>query len=334
MSTTTEPVTFSDLQTDFLSRMKMGSGTTEVTTAKRLINTALVNMHQNPGSKFPWLERRGVVITHAIYNTGTVSVVTATSRTAITGASTLWNTAVPGFGFNNARVGGKIKLAGLTENYEVSAVGSDTSITLATRYTGVDLSGVSYVYFEDEYDLESDFGSLIDARNFSTAWHMPVMARTDFRRMYVRNDLFQRPKVATLIQLRFSGTTAPRHRVVFHPVPNGNYSIPYSYNTTLLAVTAAGVEQSRLENDTDEPIVPRGKRQAITLYAKHEYYLDYKDDGRAAVAFQEYVDYMTRISGDVNLGDARPQFYIRRRQGGGVRQRFDMGDRFDQIRDR
>src|ERR1043166_6952972 len=219
MSTTTEPVTFSDLQADFLSRMQMGRGTTETETAKRLINTALVNMHQNPGSKFPWLERRGVVITHATYNTGTVSITAASSRTAVTGSSTLWNTAVSGFGFNNTRVGGKVKLASTPEIYEVGAVGSDTALTLATRYTGDDLSGASYIYFEDEYDLASDFGSLIDARNFSTAWNLPVIPRTDFRRRYVRNDYFQRPKVATLIQLAFSGATTPRHRVVFHPAP-------------------------------------------------------------------------------------------------------------------
>src|SRR5258706_301059 len=89
---------------------------------------------------------------------GTYGMQIATSaRTTVTGSSTLWNTAVTGMGFNNARVGGKMRFD-TTDVYTVSTVGSDTAITLASRYIGDSaLSGSTYSYFEDEYALAADY---------------------------------------------------------------------------------------------------------------------------------------------------------------------------------
>ena len=313
----------------------MSTGATEREVAKRLLNTALVNCHLNPGHKFPWAERRGVIITHAPYSTGTVSITTATSRTAVAGASTLWSTAVTGYAFDNAREGGKIKFAGGPEHYIVYSVTSDTALSLLTTYVGDDLSAVSYVYYEDEYALEQDFLRFVDMQNFSTEMEIPLIGRTDFRRYFPRNDLTGRPKVATQIQVSFSGSVNAQHRVVFNPAPNDEYQIPYWYVTRYLAVSSIGTLQDRMDADADEPIIPRGKRQMLTLYAKFEYYNDYKDDARAAGAFQEYEIYLKRVAGEVTASDAKPQLYVAHGGRGGIgRQRYDYGSRFDEIRDR
>src|SRR3990167_7982437 len=155
MSATTEVITFSDIYTDIINRTRASSGNAAtVVLAKRYANQALVDMHRVPGNKFSWAHRPAILITHAPYTTGTVSIAAAT-RTTVTGSSTLWNTAVTGFGFNNARVGGKMTFSGSNDVHEVTAVTSDRLITISPQWVGSALSAATYVYFEDEYALAS-----------------------------------------------------------------------------------------------------------------------------------------------------------------------------------
>src|SRR5262245_12669496 len=127
MSATTQVTTFSDLYTEVLNRVRANtSDTTSIALAKRYINKGLNDIHIQ--RKRPWAERKRVLNTHAPYSTGTIAIALS-ARTTVTGSSTLWNTAVTGMGFNNARVGGKM-VFGDNEVYQVSAVTNDTSITL------------------------------------------------------------------------------------------------------------------------------------------------------------------------------------------------------------
>src|SRR3990167_8481884 len=143
VSTSTLPTDLSDLQNDLIQRVRDETGiTTTNTIATRFLNIGLADMHSDPGSVFPWAARRAVLITHAPYTAGTVGV-RAAARTTVTGASTLWNTAVTGFGFNNARIGGKMVFSGLSEIYDVSAVGSDTAITISPQWVGSALSAAT-----------------------------------------------------------------------------------------------------------------------------------------------------------------------------------------------
>jgi hypothetical protein len=106
--------------------------------------------------------------------------------------------------------------------------------------------------------------------------------------------------------------------------------------TSNLAVTAGGTEQTQLTNDTDEPIVPLRARHAIVFNALYHWYRDRKDDAtRAEMAKAEYIDLMRRILGDTNIGQDRPRIIPYRLSGRrAVLGRFDVGDRFDELRDR
>src|SRR5688572_11173761 len=196
-------------------------------------------MHISQLNRFPWAERKGTVITRAPYTTGTVSITTATSRTAVTGASTLWTT-TDSYGTANVRAGGKI-IVGNNDVYEVATVPSATSLTFSTQYTGDDLSAASYTYYEDEYALATDFARFVDLRTFSQDMNIPLIGRREFRIMYPRNDRVGLPRVATYWMRSFSGSTAPRHTVTFHNPPDSAYSIPYWYVTNYLAVSTTGV---------------------------------------------------------------------------------------------
>jgi hypothetical protein len=116
----------------------------------------------------------------------------------------------------------------------------------------------------------------------------------------------------------YSGSTAPRRRVRFYRPPSDARYIPYAYVTANLAVTAAGVEQAQLINDTDEPIVPLYARHLIVMKALEHWYRDKKNDSRSQEAKAEYVDGITRLLGDVENGAQRPRMepnitgYVRR----------------------
>lgn len=335
MSSATAPATLAELRVDFREKVRDANSTALNTIIDRFLNTALVDVHLgNPITMPYWAIRRRVVITRAPYTTGTVAITTASSRTAVTGTSTVWTT-TDSFGIANARAGGKITFSGLTDVYEVATVGGAGSITLASQYTGEDLTAATYNYFEDEYSLAADFGSIADLRMFSTDANIPIIGRMKFNRAFPRNSTKGQPRFACSEQLTFSGTAAPRPIVRLAPVPNAVYQIPYEYVTINLAVTSAGVEQAALVNDTDEPIMPLRYRQAIVHKALSEWYLDRKDDARFQEAKAAYVEIMGRIAGNIAIGQDRPQFVVKprfsRRRGGG---RFEIGTEFDDIRDR
>jgi hypothetical protein len=338
MSSTTQPTDFSDLYTSLLNSVRADTGqSVTVTQAKRYINIALQDMHVGFGEKFPWAERRGVIVTQPAYTTGTLSVTQGSAT--ITGVGTLWNTN-NAFSLANMRIGGKIRINSGTEVYEITAVASDTSATIGHKFTPADVSAATYTYFEDEYSLADDFLRPIDIQQFSDSMPIDVIDRLMFRRAYPRNYIPGKPVVATLIDLPASGDTTPVRKVRFHKPPDVAYSIPYSYVTGHLAISSSGVSQQSLSADTDEPIVPFRYRHVILFHALYHWYRDRKDDQRSQEAKAEYTDLIQRMTGDTEVGAQRLRFRpangmyrakARRPYGGGSNRRFDSGGRFDRF---
>lgn len=340
MSATTQVTDFSDLITDFISSARDQVGVTAINNVvKRYLNRGLLDMHVNPGNFVPWAIRSGMLTTHDDYTTGTVSITIATSRTAVTGASTTWNTLATGYTFNNVRARGRIVFSGSLDVHTVSSVTSDTALVLVDNYVGTaNLSGATYTYFEDEYALVSDFLRPVNLRSFSTELDIPLIGSAEFKRLYPRNANPGPPRVAMTTQLSFSGNTTPRLRVVLHPPPDAVYLIPYDYITSNLAVTSAGVEQAQLSGDTDEPIVPLRYRHLIVLNALRLWYMFELDNQATADKTKlEFIDLMSRVKGDTSIGQDRPRFMpqamfklgLRTRRG-----RWGSGTSFDQLRDR
>ena len=304
MSSTSAPTTFSELYTDLLNRTRQDtSSSATATQAKRYINIALYDMHIGYGEKFPWAERRAVLITHAPYTTGTVSI--SQGDTALTGSGTAWDT-VNAFSEKNMRAGGKVRIAGGDEVYEISAVGSDTGATLSSAYVADDASGESYVYFEDEYALASDFLRPIDHTRLTDGGiNISLIGRSEFRAIFPQNHITNRPNAATILDMPFSGSTTPVRKVRFGPPPDKAYQIAYRYVTSNLGVSSSGTAQAGLSSDTDEPIVPVRYRQLLVLHGLYHWYRDKKDDARSAEARNEYVDLLLRVTGDNEIGSQR-----------------------------
>jgi len=338
MSTTSQVTTFSDLYTELQNRVRAQTSVTAVETlAKRAINVALHDMHLGFDYKVPWAERRATLRTQDDYSTGTV---TATrGSTTVTGSGTLWNTAND-FSVNNVRANGKIIINGSRTPYTVQSVTNDTTLVLTTAYTEATATAAGYVYFEDEYDLASDFLRPIDLQSFSDSMSIDLISRSEARRRYPNNTVPGNSKVACIVDLGFSSSTTPVRRVRLFPPPSQFVLIPYSYITSNLAVSSAGAGATNLSADSDEPIVPLRYRYAIVLHALYNWYRDRKDDTRSQEAKAEYTDIMTRLSMDQEDGAPRPQ--LRPRVSGYVRSakkpysgsrggRFDTGNRFDRM---
>ncbi len=339
MTSSTQPTTFVDLYTDLLNRVReQTSAASTLTQARRYINVALQDMHIGYGERFPWCERQARLTTAAPYSTGTVSI--TKGSTTLTGSGTLWTT-LNAFGVDNVRPTGKLVIAGTLPIYEISNVDSGTQITLTSAYVGTTVSGGTYSYFEDEYDLSANFLRPLDMQFFDTQSEITLIDRNRFRRNYPSNHVTGKPAVACILDRAFT-LTAPVRRVAFYKPPDANYSIPYSFVTSKLAVTALGVASQSLVNDTDEPIVPLQYRHTIILGALHNWYRDKKDDKRSAEARQDYVDTILRIAGDTEIGERRPAMQPRMRgyrdsarspYRAGTRGAWTTGSRFDSMRD-
>jgi len=334
MGTATQPTTFSDFRTAFLNAAREATGVSGTNTiADRYLNSALHDFFTN--WDLPWAIRRAVLITQPRYTTGTMSV--SQGGTTVTGVSTLWNTANV-FAVNNARAGGKIVLGSVSDGvYEVSSVTNDTALVITSRFTGSDLAaGSSYIYFEDEYALASDFFRSAHPKEFGNNLPVPIIDRQEFTRRYPRNDITGRPRIATIIDLAPSGSTARNQRIVFHPSPDLAYKIDYDYQTTNLAISSAGTAQVQMPADTDEPIIPLRYRHVLLLHALVHWYRDRKDDSeRAQLTKGEFVDLMKRIAGDVTTATPRPRLaprtshYFASRSPRG--RRYDINSEFDQL---
>jgi len=312
MSTTESPRTFVDLYTDLINRVRADSADTDGTTtnkqlAQRYINLSLQDMHIGTTESVPWAERSRNLITQPKYDTGTVSI--NIGSTALVGVLTEWNTANT-FGTNNARVGGKIRLNGTRDTYKVTAVNSDTSITLSPAFIGeANLSAAAYIYFEDDYALDDDF--------------------------------LRPPNVCMFFDDDFVGNTTRVRKIRFHRPPDRLFIFPYSFITNKLVINASGVAKEQFSDDTDEPIVPLQYRFVIVLKALEIWYRDRKDDARSQEVAQEYNSTLLRILSDQEFASPRLKFRpnvspYRRRARSPWRNtgRFSTDDRFDHLEDR
>lgn len=309
MSSTSQLTDFSDLKTDLLNRVRAQTSVTATDTqAARYINVALQDMHLGFDYKFPWAERSSKLIVRAQYSTGTVSITQGSST--LTGVSTAWTT-TDAFGLANARANGKIVIAGSSTPYTVQSVDGAGSITLTSAFTESSQVSQSYLYYEDEYTLATDFLRPIDMQTFSDESSIDLISRTEFRRRYPTNHIPGRVGVACLIDAPPSGNTTPIRRVRFAPPPSTAMTIPYTYVTAYLATSSLGVGQANLSASSDEPIVPLRYRHALVFHALYHWYRDKKDDSRSQEAKGEYTDIMLRVSADVEVGGVRPQFQPR-----------------------
>ena len=334
------PKTFADLYTALLNNVRADSSVTAIVNeAKRMINSALHDIHISNGEHFPWAHERANLITQPKYEGGTITI--SQGDTAAVGVSTLWNTA-NAFGVNNVRVGGKLSVAGSANVYEVSEVTDNTNLSFTPLFVDADVSAADYTYYEDNYALASNFLRPLDLLYFDQDRTIEIIGEGKFRAMFPRNNIPGTPKVAAIYDASFSGSAARQRRVILHQPPVDAQIIPYSYVTSNLAVSSSGSAKSEMVADTDEPIVPLIYRMAIVYKAQAQWYLERRNDLTRSQANEAlYQDIVGKLVRDIEVGGDRPQFrprrevYVRRaeRPYAGRGRRYTTGSAFDELRD-
>ena len=303
MSTTGQVRLFSDLYTDLLSRIRGHTSSSVLPDQmKKFINIAHQDIYIGARERIPWAERRSVLLTQDDYSTGTVSV--TQGSTTLTGVGSTWNTN-NSFGVKIARNTGKLVLNGGTEIYGIASVDSDTQIILNQRFTQADLSADTYLYFEDEYALASDFLRPVDFRFFDEYRQLTMLDRAEFRRRFVTSRTPGKPKYCTIMDIAPSGSTTPIRRVLFDVPTDEVYSFPYTYITKNIVVDSTGTGKEEFTADSDEPIMPLAYRHLIVERALFFVYRDWRDDNRMQAAAQSFTDMWLRMMGDHEFGQAR-----------------------------
>lgn len=339
MSTTGQVQTFSDLYTDLLNRIRSQTGSSgPQDQMKKYINIAHQDIYIGTREKIPWAERRAVLLTQDDYSTGTVTI--SQGSTTLTGSGTAWNTANV-FGVNNARTTGKLVLNGGLEVYGIASVDSDTQITLDRRFTQAALSGDTYVYFEDEYALASDFLRPVDFRFFDMARQINLLDRNEFRRRFVASRVAGKPTNCCIVDIAPSGNTTPIRRVLFDRPSDQVYQVPYAYITKNIVVGSDGTGKEQFTADTDEPIMPLPFRHVIVERALFFVYRDWRDDNRMQAAQASFTDLWLRIANDGEFGQSRARmsarvgaYYSRaRRPMSGATPGVTAGTAFDELRE-
>lgn len=108
------------------------------------LNTA--HLEVNGAYDWPWSYRETNIQVNPAYSTGTISVNVGSAT--VTGAGTTWSTL-----WTNRR----IRLDG-NQDWPISAVGGVGTLTLEQPYHGAaNLSGASYVIYQDVFTMPSDF---------------------------------------------------------------------------------------------------------------------------------------------------------------------------------
>jgi hypothetical protein len=341
MTTTGQLRTFSDFYNDLTNRIRAQTGTSgPIDVMKRYINIALQDIHIGAKERMPWAERQAVLVSNPPYTTGTVTL--SQGSTTVLGSGAVSWTGLNAVGVANCRKYGKFLFSGGLENYEAFEFVDGATVTLSSAYTQASASGASYTYFEDEYDLASDFLRPVDFRFFDRNRQITMLPRNEFRMNYVRQQSPNKPTHCTIVDRPPTvSSNGLVRRVLFNRPTDKAYSFPYSYITKNLVVGADATPKEEFASDTDEPLLPLPYRHIIVAKALYWAYRDRRDDRRSNEANQEFMDLWLRIANDNEFGQARPTMSPRmggyysaaKRPMSGSTPRVVSGTAFDELRE-
>lgn len=165
---------FSDLQAEVARRgTKNQAGSTFTTPIKNLINTSIERIARE--ANWRQLRRRGSFNTVATYTTGTITC-TNNSQT-VTGVGTGW------ISVGGVIVGRRITLGGSNQRYTITAINSDTSLTVDYPYDGTTASLLTYVIYGQEFynlPIQTNKEAIIYHEKFGFPYVMRYLTSHEF----------------------------------------------------------------------------------------------------------------------------------------------------------
>lgn len=260
--------------------------------------------------KWQWLMAEDAVSIIGVYTTGTVTVTQGSA--SVTGVSTTWTD-------DSIDTTYKFKVDGYDEIYDISTVGSNTSITLADTYKGDDATSVAYRIWKDVYELPNT------VREVDQVWvdHRSFPARAvGMKKMRELKNLWPTDTDKVLAFTLIQDSSDGDRQLQIFPVPDEDYTLHYTYAKRI----------TRLSDDEDEPLIPIGYRHVLVYGALEEWALQAGNPQLVTLYSSKYVDLLRRLAHDTEITDDFLTIKVDqpwRRKDRGFGRRIDYGDVFD-----
>lgn len=230
-----------------------------------------------------WMQASYDFTLDAPYEDGSVSVTSGDDD--IAGSGTAWDSA-------NAAPKNVFIIKGLSQLYHVSAMTSNTSLTLETDYAGDTNTALDYKLGKNQYKLPKETDKMLSFIVDSQFKPVPVGIQ-DFRYIQSQNPtMFSRPEFYTMSR---RDTDDDAIYLEVFPTPDKKYQCQIDYKLRIL----------KLEDlTTCYPVIPDRYRAVLYHGALTDYLNNYVGDaGRAAVALNNFNKMLGDMRNDKQIDD-------------------------------
>ena len=269
-------------------------GSTSQTRIQRYLNLA----HSDVAKARDWPEvvRRDVVTLTAPYTTGTVDT---DGTTTVAGTGTAWTT--------EGVAGRKFALGYRNPFYTIASADSETGITLDDAYLGSNVSGSTYVIYEDRVAMPTGCNRILAIWLHDDDRRIPLNHRHDL-------DLHGWISYTTQADTPYEYAVIERNSSGGMRIQVGPFAPDKKYHLEVLY--RASVTESKFPGDSGTNVTLDNDRMDLVI--QRALYLAYKRDRERAA--QELVIYneMLEAEWDNALEDGAGEFYLLRQTPGAV----------------
>ena len=269
-------------------------GSTSQTRIQRYLNLA----HSDVAKARDWPEvvRRDVVTLTAPYTTGTVDT---DGTTTVAGTGTAWTT--------EGVAGRKFALGYRNPFYTIASADSETGITLDDAYLGSNVSGSTYVIYEDRVSMPTGCNRILAIWLHDDDRRIPLNHRHDL-------DLHGWISYTTQADTPYEYAVIERNSSGGMRIQVGPFAPDKKYHLEVLY--RASVTESKFPGDSGTNVTLDNDRMDLVI--QRALYLAYKRDRERAA--QELVIYneMLEAEWDNALEDGAGEFYLLRQTPGAV----------------
>lgn len=200
-----------------------------------VIKNVVQHIHQR--GKWSFNFRQAVFSTVDDYSDGTIALTNGSAT--VTGTDTT---------FTSDHAGRKMRISGV--EYEVGSFTDTTHVELTQVYVGETDTGVSYVIYQDEYNLASDVKTIYRMWDTSKENELTAATQLDLRSRTLNQ--FSDGDTREYAEIGFSSTNL--RRILLRPHPSEVVHIEYWYEVKITEVTTI-TSQVDLPSTLDETVV-------------------------------------------------------------------------------
>ena len=273
--------TFSTIWTAVANRARIPTAdTTTLARIKQIVNDVYrdICLHED----WYWLVKRHVLVTATAYTTGTITVTTGSTAFTFSDAPTDLGTFV----------GRKLHVSGTTPDgiatYRITAHTADSATGLLdVEYANTGTSTATFHVWQDEYDLPTDFLSLVDAQRYGYELPARAVGPRDMLTMKGRSTMEGKPQAYTVLDFETSGDPTTERQLWIHPNPDRPYRVEVYYRR----------QATEMGSAEDIPAMPEEFRHVIMDGALADVYATINaDETRAAMFRARYEQGLARMA--------------------------------------